>query len=139
MLGKLPNISWYLKYFICKSLGSKQYLTCQESLLKSLQNLTSVTKICSSLESSREKCLLRWRWVGILSSVQLPSSLPSPWSWRFSFTTRPIVLFNQEGMCSWFLELAPIHFSNCVKPCIFSVTTFLSLASQNEQTLFSWL
>lgn len=87
--GKLLNISWDLKYFIGKSLDNKEYLTCQESLLRSLQNLTSMTKICSSLASSRREVFAKVKvnGEGFLCSFTLHHRAPDDWSWRLSFTT----------------------------------------------------
>lgn len=141
-LGSYLIISWDLNYFIGKSLDNEEYLTCQESLLRSLQNLTSMTKIRSSLQPSRGKCVSRHKWIGkVSSSVQLHSPLSGP-KWlipEIFLFFRPITFFNQVGVYSCLLELAPTHFSNCVKPYILFSDNLSFSKPRKMNTFFSWL
>lgn len=105
--------------------------------MRSPQNLTCMTKICSSLETSRKKvCYSEDELRSFPLQLRTLRQSLNDWSWRFSFTTRPTRLFGQVGVCS-FLELASAHFSNCVKPCVlFSDNLSFSNLSRGINTFF---
>lgn len=108
--------------------------------MRSPQNLTCMTKICSSLETSRKKvCYSEGELRSFPLQLHTLRQSLNDWSWRFSFTTRPTRLFGQVGVCS-FLELASAHFSNCVKPCVlFSDNLSFSNLSRGINNFFFFL
>lgn len=104
--------------------------------LEKPSNLTCLTKTRSSAEPTGESAQVKVAWLlslfaaGSLTLIaELGRTDPG-----ISFTSRPIPLFNQVRL-SCFLKLAPTHFSIMSSHAFYSVTTFLSPASQEEQTL----